>query len=393
MRAGTAALSRFEGCNIPGSFWLEGSLILVKTRVEGEGSGKQGRWMVEERNEAVLAGGRPFEKIEEVATTSMVVIKFGAANRDQFRSDSDLRSSGIGERQVACENKQGHTDPKFCEDNMFYHKKLVGFTSDVTHTNQFTTITFARDRSHCMTIICRIEAKASLVSGTSFGGPIHHFFRSAYYRWDGRRSLAFDGTAWPVATVVGSYDIAPWDAVPVTIPTDPPALSAFGAQWVWTDVIPTTGVIPAGPRAFRRTFTPAPGQVPAAATIIISANDLYTLYVTIGSGSNFKVAQNYTVSFASAPSEVVLAVLVTNNAAGAAGLLVAMQVNMVPSGRTSCTAGSFLLADPLTLWKSTKDAIPDGFEQPGFDDSMWPAVVPQLTVPAVTIATVPPVTI
>jgi hypothetical protein len=61
MRAGTAALSRFEGCNIPGSFWLEGSLILVKTRVEGEGSGKQGRWMVEERNEAVLAGGRPFE--------------------------------------------------------------------------------------------------------------------------------------------------------------------------------------------------------------------------------------------------------------------------------------------------------------------------------------------
>ncbi|KAJ7044267.1 hypothetical protein C8F04DRAFT_1228650 [Mycena alexandri] len=215
----------------------------------------------------------------------------------------------------------------------------------------------------------------------------------------GWETLAFDDNAWPVATVVGSYDVAPWNTVLVNIPADPPVLSFVEANWVWTDVVPASGTLPAGSRAFRRTFTPAPGQVPAAATIIISADNAYTLYVngvTIGSGTNFKVAQRYTINFATAPSEVVLAVLATNTAASAAGLLVAMEVNMVPSGRTSCTAGAFLLTD--ALWKSTKGAIPDGFEQPGFDDSAWPVVVAEATYPAapwdtLTIVTVAPVTI
>jgi hypothetical protein len=53
---------------------------------------------------------------------------------------------------------------------------------------------------------------------------------------------------------------------------------------------------------------------------------------------------------------------------------------MVPTGRTSCTAGAFALTD--VGWKSTKGAIPAGFEQPGFDDSAWPAVVVEATYPA-----------
>ncbi|KAJ6527656.1 hypothetical protein B0H19DRAFT_1083751 [Mycena capillaripes] len=86
-----------------------------------------------------------------------------------------------------------------------------------------------------------------------------------------------------------------------------------------------------------------------------------------------KVAQRYTVNFASAPTEVVIGVLATQTAAGAAGLVLAMELNMVPSGRANCTAGAFLLMD--AGWKSTKGAIPAGFEQPGFDDSSWPAVM------------------
>jgi hypothetical protein len=70
---------------------------------------------------------------------------------------------------------------------------------------------------------------------------------------------------------------------------------------------------------------------------------------------------------------------------------------MVPSGRTNCTAGSFLLLDGG--WKSTKDAIPTGFEQPGFDDSTWPAAFGQSIYPAAPWGTItiaapsPPVTI
>ncbi|KAJ7243896.1 hypothetical protein B0H12DRAFT_1129912 [Mycena haematopus] len=211
---------------------------------------------------------------------------------------------------------------------------------------------------------------------------------------------SFDDTAWPVAAVVGSYVVAPWDNAIVNIPADPPVLDLVHTQWIWTDVVPASGTLPVGSRVFRRTFTPAPGQVPGVATIIITADNEYTLYVngvTIGSGTSWKTAQKYTVNFASAPTEVVLAVLATNTASSVAGVLVAMEINMVPSGRVNCTAGAFILSD--AGWKSTKSAIPTGWEQPGFDDSAWPAAVAEATYPAapwntVTIAAPsPPVTV
>ncbi|KAJ7336815.1 hypothetical protein DFH08DRAFT_877527 [Mycena albidolilacea] len=209
----------------------------------------------------------------------------------------------------------------------------------------------------------------------------------------GWEQLSFDDTTWAVATTVGSYGVAPWDTVLVNIPADPPVLALDRAQWVWTDVIPASGSIPAGQRAFRRIFPLSPGQVSRSATIIIAADNEYTLYingVSVGTGTNWKVAQRYTVNFASPPTEVVIGVLATQTAAGAAGFVLAMELNMVPSGRANCTAGAFLLTD--AGWKSTKGAIPAGFEQPGFDDSSWPAVVAEATYPnapwgAITVPT------
>ncbi|KAJ6527570.1 hypothetical protein DFH09DRAFT_1371378 [Mycena vulgaris] len=196
----------------------------------------------------------------------------------------------------------------------------------------------------------------------------------------GFEQLSFDDTAWPVATVAGVYGAAPWGTI--SIPSDPPVFTLNRAQWVWTNIVPASGSLPVGSRAFRRMFTPAPGQILATANIIISADNAYTLYVngiTVGTGANWMVAQHYIVNFASAPSEIVLAVLVTNTAVSRAGLLVFMEVNMMPAGRANCTAGSFLATD--IGWKSTKSAIPTGFEQLGFDDSAWPAVVAEVTYP------------
>ncbi|KAJ7815307.1 hypothetical protein B0H14DRAFT_3859123 [Mycena olivaceomarginata] len=197
----------------------------------------------------------------------------------------------------------------------------------------------------------------------------------------GFEQLSFDDTAWPVAAVAGSFGDAPW--LEVNIPADPPVITFDRAQWIWTDVVPASGTLPAGQRAFRRTFTPAPGQVPMSANIIIAVDNLYTLYVNgveVGASNGFKVAHHHVVNFAPTTSEIVLAVLATNSAASTAGVLLAMEVNMVPSGRANCTAGAFLLSD--AGWVSTKGAIPTGFEQPGFDDSAWPAVVAEANYPA-----------
>ncbi|KAJ7142030.1 hypothetical protein C8R43DRAFT_1071285 [Mycena crocata] len=197
----------------------------------------------------------------------------------------------------------------------------------------------------------------------------------------GFTQLSFDDTAWPVASVAGVYGAQPWGTV--FIPASPVVLGLERAQWMWTDVVPASGTVPAGSRAFRRTFIPAPGQIPASASIIVAADNQYTLFVngvSIGSGTNWKVAQRYTVNFASPPEEVVLAVRATNTVASAAGVIVAVEINMQPSGRANCTAGSFVMSD--AVWKSTKGAIPAGFEQPGFDDSAWPPVVAEATYPA-----------
>ncbi|KAJ7641634.1 hypothetical protein FB45DRAFT_360293 [Roridomyces roridus] len=192
----------------------------------------------------------------------------------------------------------------------------------------------------------------------------------------GFEQLEFDDTAWSAGTVVGAAGDAPWG--PLHIASDPPVLGLQATQWVWTDVGQTaTDLLPAGSRAFRRIFTPAPNQTPMNANILISANNEYTLYVNgvvVGTGANPQVAQHYVVEFQPGTEEVVLAVLATNTGseASTAGVLVVMEVNMLPVGRVGCIGGAFALTD--VTWKSTTGSIPAGWEQPGFNDTAWSAV-------------------
>jgi hypothetical protein len=210
----------------------------------------------------------------------------------------------------------------------------------------------------------------------------------------GFEQLSFDDTTWPTAIVKVAYPGAPYDTA--AIASDPPIIPLNLGQlpWFWTDAIPASGTIPAGSRAFRRTFTPLPGQVPMSASIIITVDDSYTLWVNnveIGTNNGFSTAEQYTVNFVSAPSEIVFAVLATNKAAGAAGILFAAEINMVPTGRANCTAGAWVNGD--ADWVSTTGAIPTGWQLPGFDDSAWPLVVGEGNYPVapwntVTIAAV-----
>lgn len=198
----------------------------------------------------------------------------------------------------------------------------------------------------------------------------------------GFEQLSFDDTAWPGATAVGAYGAAPWSTV--FIPQNPPSVSLTGATWIWTNVIPASGDLPPSSRAFRKTFVPPPNAVPSSATIIITADNSYILYVNgveVGRENDWPVAQQYTVNLAPA-SEIVLAVLANNTLTSPAGLLLSMEVNMSVAGRGNCTAGMFVHSD--TTWVSTKGAIPVGWELPGFNDSAWPAVAGEGAYPTAT---------
>ncbi|KAJ7816023.1 hypothetical protein B0H13DRAFT_2380635 [Mycena leptocephala] len=120
----------------------------------------------------------------------------------------------------------------------------------------------------------------------------------------GYEQPSFEDTTWAVAKNIGTYRFFdPGDAVvTLSCPPCPPAIALYYAGWIWTDVVPSSGKVPAG-------------------SILITADDDYTLYINgvpIGSGSNWQVAQHYTVNFGAGTTEVVFAVLATNVAPSAA---------------------------------------------------------------------------
>ncbi|KAJ7643514.1 hypothetical protein FB45DRAFT_783120 [Roridomyces roridus] len=193
---------------------------------------------------------------------------------------------------------------------------------------------------------------------------------------DGFAEQSFDDTTWVPSTVRATYDESGTPYVTPLIPANTPTLSFADVWWIWTDVLSSTGTVPKSTRVFRRTWTPPAGGEPSSADIIITADNEYTLYVNgfeIGSGTNWKVAGHYTVNFAPGTTEILVAVTANNLATSVAGVLMVMEVNMLPGGRNNCTAGVYGVTDGQ--WRSTLDGIPDGWQLPGFDDSTWPFVV------------------
>ncbi|KAJ7090332.1 lectin [Mycena belliarum] len=181
----------------------------------------------------------------------------------------------------------------------------------------------------------------------------------------GYEQLSYDDNSWAPAIIEGAYGVAPWGQI--AIPSTP--LSITRAQWIWTNEV-VNGSAPPGPRAFRRTYTPPFGQIATSATIIITVDDQYSLYINgilVGSGATWPVAQTYTVNLTPAPN-VVFAVYAVNGG-GPAGLLATMEITTAKQGY-DCSSGAILVTDGR--WKSNS-GTPIGFQLAGYDDSSWPA--------------------
>ncbi|MEE6286865.1 family 78 glycoside hydrolase catalytic domain [Georgenia sp. MJ173] len=143
-------------------------------------------------------------------------------------------------------------------------------------------------------------------------------------------------------------------------------LTFAGASWIWTADASTDGA-PAEPRAFRTELVTPSGKEAASADILITADDSFRLWVngellgeTEGAVNEWQQSHLFTVPLEAGRN--VVAVRTTNGPASPAGLVAAVRV--------SYTDGSTEVFPTGTSWR-VSDTVPDGFEDPAFDDSSW----------------------
>ncbi|KAF8069162.1 hypothetical protein FPV67DRAFT_1401323, partial [Lyophyllum atratum] len=148
------------------------------------------------------------------------------------------------------------------------------------------------------------------------------------------------------------------------------------SSWIWTPES-SPPFAPPVPRAFRRTYTTPPGKSATSASILITADNEYTLYInghlagsTQGADARFGWQSPHRYGVAPlAPDTNVFAVTGVNvldtvsGGYSAAGLLVAIQVTHED--------GSTVVIRSDGTWRASK-VIPGDFEAPAFDDSAWP---------------------
>jgi hypothetical protein len=148
------------------------------------------------------------------------------------------------------------------------------------------------------------------------------------------------------------------------------ALDFSASKWIWTPGRAADGVTyPPGNSTFRRDWTPPAGKVPMSADILITVDNVYTLYVNgekIGTGDNFELAQRYCVRLVDSCNVFAIQGQNVQPAlpGNAAGVLTAIQVRYTDGFTDTIVSDG--------EWHGVTGS-PAGFEQVGFDDSAWGA--------------------
>ncbi|KAF5312916.1 hypothetical protein D9619_003811 [Psilocybe cf. subviscida] len=134
-----------------------------------------------------------------------------------------------------------------------------------------------------------------------------------------------------------------------TAPSSDLAAALQQSSWIWTTESDPPDA-PAGTVGFQKTFTSPSGKVPVHANIIMTADDLFLLFVDgsfVGQQNNTHTAQFFTLPLNSSASHI-FAVQATNLAGtlgrptgpGPAGLLVAIQIQFSDSSSSFFTTDS-----------------------------------------------------
>uniref|UniRef100_A0A8H8CDW4 alpha-L-rhamnosidase n=1 Tax=Psilocybe cubensis TaxID=181762 RepID=A0A8H8CDW4_PSICU len=181
-------------------------------------------------------------------------------------------------------------------------------------------------------------------------------------------------TGWLSSNVLGRYGQGPWsNQVVIPTSTSKSVLSFAQSNWIWSSESNPL-LAPPGSRAFRKTFTAPSGKTLQSATILITVDDGFDLYVngdSVGVSPNetdiWKSAQKFTVNVSG--SSALFAVLAkntpdpTSGGGNPAGVLSAVQITFTDNSTQTFVSD--------TTWR-VNSAVPDGFELPSTDDSSWP---------------------
>jgi alpha-L-rhamnosidase len=201
-----------------------------------------------------------------------------------------------------------------------------------------------------------------------YAGPAPRSHTRYYWRvrvWDARGRASAWSTPSFFETGLAAGD---WSASWIGSPAGTPSLS--DAHWIWYPEGDPTTSEPASTRYFRRTVDLGAGTI-TSGQFTLTADDAFTLYVNgrqVASSpqvqDSWKNGQFADVKADLHPGTNTIAVMAANASVSPAGLLGHLHVER--SG-----------AAPLDLvtdgsWKAAQ-SVPAGWEQPGFDDSAWPA--------------------
>lgn len=186
--------------------------------------------------------------------------------------------------------------------------------------------------------------------------------------WDQDGKLAESN---PAFWEMGLLQPADWQAQWIGYTTNAPTKPAFeGARWIWfPEGNPASGA-PKGERFFRRVIQIPSGADIKAATLTITVDDQFTLYVngeeagkSSGNTDAWKQKESFNVKSRLRPGPNVIAVKALNNG-DAAGLLATMELD--------CGSGAPISVASDKSWKAA-NAATDRWTKADFDDASWSA--------------------
>ncbi|KAJ6577740.1 bacterial alpha-L-rhamnosidase-domain-containing protein [Mycena capillaripes] len=183
------------------------------------------------------------------------------------------------------------------------------------------------------------------------------------------QSPALDDSTWPLSASLGQFGVDPWGNQAVITASTATTPSLAVANWIWAAELDQANT-PLGDVAFRKTFNSPSDKTAVSAIIIVTADDLYTLYlngVVVGNAPNevnaWQIATLYRVTLNASANLFAARATNAGTQPNAAGLLVTISIQY------SDGSEDFVVSD--ATWKVTS-TIPDHFELPSIDDSAWP---------------------